>query len=169
MTWPSVGGGTSVGEHSEVYILALWDGTFYVPCGLKGLSQEITCTYRYHANTCIYKNVHTSSTPNCINYGHSFLEHLNGQCTEIQLTMEETQVSIPFSHQCEMKSTHTDCYHRYSSHHHPKVKSDIADCLHHRATQICWQMNESMSRRFWWQMDTWSKQLWRSRRDKIDP
>ena len=31
----------------------------------------------------------------------------------------------------------TDCYLHYSSHHHSKVKSGIADCLHHRAKQIC--------------------------------
>ena len=38
-----------------------------------------------------------------------------------------------------MKPTHMDRYLHYSSHHHPKVKSGIADCLHHRAEQICQQ------------------------------
>ena len=37
------------------------------------------------------------------------------------------------------KSPHTDCYLHYSSHHHPKVKSGIVDCLHHRAKWICKQ------------------------------
>ena len=35
--------------------------------------------------------------------------------------------------------THTDRYLHYSSHHHPMVKSGIADCLHHRAERICKQ------------------------------
>ena len=33
--------------------------------------------------------------------------------------------------------THTARYLHYSSHHHPKVKSGIADCLYHRAERIC--------------------------------
>ena len=32
-----------------------------------------------------------------------------------------------------------DRYLHYSSYHHPKVKSGIADCLHHRAERICQQ------------------------------
>ena len=74
----------------------------------------------------------------------SFLEHLNGQCTEIQFT-KVTDGSIPFvdvhvkKEESELttsvcrKLTRTDRYLHYSSHHHPKVKFGIADCLHHRA------------------------------------
>ena len=59
--------------------------------------------------------------------------------------MEETEGSIPFLNvhvkkdkskqatSAYRKPTHTDHYLHYSSHHHPKVKSGIADCLHHRA------------------------------------
>ena len=39
------------------------------------------------------------------------------------------------------KPFHTDRYLHYSSHHHPKVKSGIADCLHHRAK---WMADERM-------------------------
>ena len=76
----------------------------------------------------------------------SFLEHLNGQCAEIQFMMEkETKGSIPFldihvkkdgnklATSVYRNPTHTDRYLHYSSHHHPKVKSGIADCLHHKA------------------------------------
>ena len=62
---------------------------------------------------------------------------------------KETEGSIPFLHvhvkqdgsklttSVYRKSPHTDCYLHYSSHHHPKVKSGIVDCLHHRAERIC--------------------------------
>ena len=80
----------------------------------------------------------------------SFLEHLNGQCAEIQFTMEkETKGSLLFLNvrvkkdgsklatSVYRKPTHVDRYLNCSSHHHPKVKSGIADCLHHRAKRIC--------------------------------
>ena len=63
---------------------------------------------------------------------------------------KETEGSIPFSDvhvkdgsklttSVYRKHTHTDPYLQYSSHHHPKVKSGIADCLHHGAEWICKQ------------------------------
>ena len=66
----------SAGDHSEVYIQALWDAMFYIRMycvNWKDWAKKSHCTCGYHANTCIYKNIHTSSTPNCINYGLSSL------------------------------------------------------------------------------------------------
>ena len=88
------------------------------------------------------------------NYGDSelqnFLKHLNGQHDDIRFTMErEEDGTIPFldvhvkrdgdklTTSVYRKPTHTDRYLNYDSHHHPKVKSGIVDCLSHRAKRIC--------------------------------
>ena len=88
------------------------------------------------------------------NHGDSelqnFLIHLNGQHADIRFIMErEEDGRILFLNvhvKCDgdklttnvyRKPTHTDHYLNYDSHHHPKVKSGIVDCLSHRARQIC--------------------------------
>ena len=77
-------------------------------------------------------------------------EHLNGQHVNIRFKMErEDNGTIPFldvhvrrdgdklTTSVYRKPTHTDRYLNYDSHHHPKVKSGIVDCLSHRAKRIC--------------------------------
>ena len=79
----------------------------------------------------------------------NFLKHLNGQHIDIHFTMErEDTETIPFLDvdvRCDgdrlttsvyRMPTHTDRYLNYDSHHHPKVKSGIVDCLSHRAKRI---------------------------------
>ena len=76
----------------------------------------------------------------------NFLKHLNGQHADIRFTMErDDNGTIPFldvhgdklTTSVYRKPTHTDRYLNYDSHHHPKVKSSIVDCLSHRERWIC--------------------------------
>ena len=80
----------------------------------------------------------------------NFLKHLNGQHDNICFTVErEDDGTILFldvrvkrdgdqlTTSVHRKSTHTDCYLNYSSHHHIEVKSGNVDCLSHRVKRIC--------------------------------
>ena len=81
----------------------------------------------------------------------TFLEHLNAQNKSIQFTMEEElDHSLPFmdvnftreadghlAWQVHQKSTHTNRYVQFDSHHPAAVKAGIIQCLTQRALTVC--------------------------------
>ena len=76
-----------------------------------------------------------------------FHRHLNHQNTSIQFTIEEEK--IPFldvlvrrqgnklQTSVYRKSTHTDRYIQFSSHHHPRILRGVIQCLRDRALNVC--------------------------------
>ena len=113
----------------------------------------------------------------------SFLEHLNGQCAESQLTIDgegDRRINSLRQHPCEKVLKQTD--HQCVQETHPhgslpplqltppsKVKSGITKPNGFVNGDLVWQMKKCMSKRFSWQMGTRSKQLRRSGGgDKMD-
>ena len=76
--------------------------------------------------------------------------NLNQQCPSIQFTIEEEKEErIAFLDVCVtcqgdkmstavyQKPTHTDRYLPFSSHHHPRVLTEVMRCMKGRALQVC--------------------------------
>ena len=84
------------------------------------------------------------------NGGGADTDHLNSRHITIQFTTElEKDGSLPFLRTVltrkgegsidiivHRKSTHTDCYLQYLSHHPENVKRGVASCLFHRARTV---------------------------------